>query len=143
MKRRERGDRTHEVGGRDPADLESGAVSGSSMSTRTRRGRRGLPETRRQHFLLGVSIPKALPLWRRPTHVKDKLPQTRNHQRGTTWLRRPRAQPGESSKLRPLLCLGAGSPTSLPISFFIPWAVCSVSHSSIHSLIIHHGPKQF
>lgn len=113
LKRRGRGDRTHEVGGRDPADLESGAVSGSSVSTRTRRGRRGLPQRRRHHFPFGVSILKALPLWRRPAHFKDKLPQTRNHQRGMTWLRRPRAQLGESRKIRPRLSLGAGSLTSL------------------------------
>lgn len=113
LKRRGRGDRTHEVGGRDPADLESGAVSGSSVEYAHAARPAGAPTEAQHHSPFGVSILKALPLWRRLAHVKDKLPQTRNHQRGTTWLRRPRAQPGESRKIRPRLSLGAGSLTSL------------------------------
>lgn len=87
------------------------AAAGSQRGS-TRRGWRGLPERRGHHFPLGISVPKAPPLWRRPAHVKDKLPQTRNHQQHTTWLRQPRTQPGESGKRRPRRRLGAGNPTS-------------------------------
>lgn len=59
LKRRGRGDRTHEVGCRDPADLESGAVSGSSVEYAHAARPAGAPTEAQTPFPLRGQYPKS------------------------------------------------------------------------------------